>query len=349
MGKFWLHNMPDILQQGVGRGIVGLEKIRGWETRARGSGGLDRVSGLLKHHTASPPSWDWTRDIEYIAFTNPYAPSPISSIYHGRDGRIAIIAAGASNHGGSGGSYKPGGKTYAGVNRANYDLIGDEMGNSGTGEQWPWKQIMSSITSDALICLNYHWGSDFVFAHKEYCGPGTTTPGRKIDPFGPWENHPQRFWPDGSSWGPHQGNINWYRSLVSKKMAELSQETNVMHGFIPRESGINPRILDTRGPVGPHYDTFKLAAGRTVTINVPNGSGKGFAVVNLAASDQEQPGFFSAWASGPRPESSRLNWVKSQTIANEVTVDLEKDGTFQLFSPARTHVIIDLVGYYQQM
>lgn len=348
MGQFWLHDLDDILAKGVGRGIEELVPIHGHETRSRSSGGFDSLNGILKHHTASGPSWNWDKDIEYLAFTNQYAPSPIANLYHDRNGRVAIIADGASNHGGLGGAYKPDGPIYVEVNRANQTLIGNEMGNNGVGEQWPWKQIMASLTTDALICLAERWSPERVFAHKEYCGPGTTQPGRKIDPFGPWQNHPQQFWPDGTSWGPGQGTLDIYRSLVAKKMAEFTQEVQVMEGFVPRPDNISPRILDSRGQPGPSYDAYKLAAGATATIMVPGGAGKARAVVNLTATEQEAGGYYTAWASGPRPTSSDLNWV-ANTISNKAIVPLAPDGSFQLFSPARVHVVIDLIGYFVQM
>ena len=349
MGQFWLHDLDDVLAPGVGRGIEELVPVHGHETRSNKTGGLQSINGILKHHTASPASWNWERDLEYLAFTNPYAPSPICQLYHDRTGRVAIVADGAANHGGKGGAYKPGGPLYVGVDAANYVLIGNEMGNAGTGEVWPWRQILASITTDALICLAERLPPGAIFAHKEYCGPGTTQPGRKIDPFGPWANHPQRYWPDGSSWGGGQGNIDIYRSLVARKMAELSQEIDVMEGFIPRPDDLPPRILDSRGPAGPTHDAYKLGAGSTATVAVPRGAGKQRAVVNLTATEAEAPGFFTAWAGGSRPTSSKLNFPVAQAVANEVTIELAPDGSFQLYSPARVHVVVDLVGYFQTM
>jgi hypothetical protein len=98
------------------------------------------------------------------------------------------------------------------------------MGNDGIGEVWPWRQIMASLTVDALLAKAFGWSVDRFFGHKEYCGPGTSTPGRKIDPFGPWENHPEGFWANGSSWNGQQSNINGYRELISKKIQELDNE-----------------------------------------------------------------------------------------------------------------------------
>lgn len=347
MGQFWLHDLDIVLAPGVGHGIVELVPVHGHETRSNKNGGLTSINGILKHHTASPASWNWDRDIEYLAFINQYAPSPICQVYHDRTGRVAIVADGQANHGGLGGAYKPGGPLYVSVDQANQVLIGNEMGNAGTGEVWPWKQIVASITTDALICRAEKFGEGHVFAHKEYCGPGTTQPGRKIDPFGPWENHPQQYWPDGTSWGAMQGNIDIYRSLVAKKIAELSQEVNVVEGFVARAADINPRILDSRGPAGPNHDAYKMGAGVTITVPVPGGAGKARAVVNLLAVEAEAQGFFTAWASGSKPTSSDLNYNFAVAIANEVMVDLAPDGTFQLYSRARTHIVIDLKGYFQ--
>jgi hypothetical protein len=338
-----------VLAPGVGRGIQELVPLHGHETRSNKTGGLRSINGILKHHTASSASWNWDRDIEYLAFANPYAPSPICQLYHDRTGRVAIIADGAANHGGKGGAYKPNGPLYVGVDDANFVLIGNEMGNAGTGEVWPWKQILASITTDALICLAERLPPGSIFAHKEYCGPGTTQPARKIDPFGPWQNHPQRYWPDGSSWGPGQGNLDIYRSLVARKMAELSQEIDVMEGFIARPPNVNPRILDSRGPAD-NFDAYKMQAGQTITVPVPGAAGKSRAVVNLIAVHADAPGFFTAWATGlSKPLSSELNYQASQGIANEVTIEVGPDGSFQLYTNTRTHVVIDLKGYFQAM
>lgn len=345
VGQFWLHDIDTVLHEGIGKGIPTITTIHGWETRSRSSGGLDSINGVLDHHTSSSEASDWDNDIEYIAFGNPYAPSPISQLYLGRTGAVAIIAAGAANHGGAGGSYIPGGEMFVSVNGANRQLIGKEMGNNGVGEQWPWEQIMSSITVDALICLAEKFGPSRVFAHKEYCGPGTTTPGRKPDPFGPWENHPNKYWNDGSSWGPTQGNIGYYRTLVGKRMFELSQEINLMHGFVPKSETQKARILDTRGG----GDIYKVKPMSSIPVNIPGGVGKSHVIVNVTITEPEDVGFMILWAGGEVPTESKINWVKGQTIANEVTIPLAADGTVRMWSRARTHVIFDLVGYYQKM
>ena len=117
------------------------------------------------------------------------------------------------------------------------------------------------------------------------------------------------------------------------------------HTFVPRSPLINPRILDSRGPAGPTHDAYKLAAEKVVTIPVPGGVGMEFAEINLTAVEQDAPGFMTAWGGGDKPNTSVLNWGPAIPTCNQITVPL-LNGTFQLISSARTHVIIDLVGFF---
>lgn len=196
MGAVWLHDLADIAR------FVGLDVVEmpGWHERARGSGGLDELRGVIWHHTASPPSWDGARDANYIA----HAPlAPISQAYLDRHGRCWIVAAGAANHAGKGGPLP-----WLPKDRANSLMAGVEMGNNGIGEVWPSVQVEASM----LLAAGIHNGRGIPggierhIAHKEWCGPGTSTPGRKIDPFGEWAY--------AGNWGDKQGRIDWWRYLV---------------------------------------------------------------------------------------------------------------------------------------
>jgi hypothetical protein len=131
-------------------------------------------------------------------------------------------------------------------------------------------------------------------------------------------------------------------------MVELSQEINIMNGFVLRPDNIPPRILDTRGPAD-NFDAYKVKAGTTFTVPVPGGAGKTCAIVNLASVHTEGQGFLTAWASGDKPNSSEMNPVPTSAVANEVTIPLAADGSFKLFSNVRTHIFIDLKGYYQPL
>lgn len=135
--------------------------------------------------------------------------------------------------------------------------------------------------------------------------------------------------------------LPWIRSRVQQL---LQPEVGFMHAFVAPPPNTNLRILDTRGPAGPNHDAYKLAANKPHHQTVPLGADKQFAVVNLLAVEQEAPGFMATWGTGPVPNTSVLNWGAPSPICNEITVPLV-DGGFQLISSARTHVIVDLVGY----
>lgn len=133
---------------------------------------------------------------------------------------------------------------------------------------------------------------------------------------------------------------------IRTQVAQRVQESN-MHAFVPRPSTITPRIVDTRGTPGPNFDRFIVRANQNTEISVPGGVGKQFAIVNLTVTLPAGPGFMIAWGNGDRPNESKLNWAAQQTIANEITVELAPNGKFFVFTPVNTHLIVDLVGYYQ--
>lgn len=125
-------------------------------------------------------------------------------------------------------------------------------------------------------------------------------------------------------------------------------QDEIMHGFVPISPSANPRIFDTRGPAGPNRDNYKLDANKSITVSVPNSSDKQFAVVNLASAESEANGWLIAWGSGAVPNSSKLNYQQGKPIANEVTVPIV-NGKFTLRASSRTHVFVDLVGYYKEI
>lgn len=134
-----------------------------------------------------------------------------------------------------------------------------------------------------------------------------------------------------------------YRHLPSirSRVAELTQKVPSMLGFINRTNTAGGRY-DSR--VKPNE---KLEAGVARTIKLPGAAGMSMVKINLVTTQSEGPGFFSCWDSGNRPESSCLNWDTAKTLANEVSVTLAADGSFRIWSPVATHVVIDLVGFYK--
>jgi len=103
------------------------------------------------------------------------------------------------------------------------------------------------------------------------------------------------------------------------------------------------RILDTRsGGAGPveAATTLVVATGR---------AGASAVGINIALTETAGPGFVTAWATGaPRPGTSVVNSsAAGQSISNFVVVPVAADGTFQLFTNASTHVVVDLMGAFE--
>lgn len=99
------------------------------------------------------------------------------------------------------------------------------------------------------------------------------------------------------------------------------------------------RVLNTRNGTMP-------PAGSTLTVNTGR-PGATAAVANITSISATAPGqFVTAWASGPRPDTSVLNTDVGDVIANSIIVPLAPDGTFQLYTYASAHLLVDISGYF---
>lgn len=116
----------------------------------------------------------------------------------------------------------------------------------------------------------------------------------------------------------------------------------------PTSAGVGPaglvptaptRVLNTRSGAVP-------AAGSTITVN--SGHPGALAVVaNITSVSAATPGqFLTAWASGSRPDTSVLNSDVGDVIANSIIVPVAPDGTFQLYTFASAHLLVDISGYF---
>ena len=153
-----------------------------WRTRGRpaSTGGFNPV-GVLCHHTASPAGTSDAADINVIMWGNGSAPGPIGSLYIGRSATLYLIAAGRTNHGGSGAF--PGGQCQD-MNNA---LLGIEVGNDGIGERW--SDPVTDLYADTVAALLDYYGgtTDQVWLHAT---TGPACGNFKIDPAGPWQRQP---------------------------------------------------------------------------------------------------------------------------------------------------------------
>ena len=204
MGDIWL---PDDFPQRLSQ--LGASKIKvwdGWQNRSASQGGFKSKSGVVNHHTASPEHAHGYDDWHYACFNPDNGPE--YNIGIDPDGTINVLAAGGVNSSGAGGPIQLG-NTIIPEDDCNYRLMAVSWGNRGDGSE-----VYTSVSIEAGAIANaayLAWAgldSNYVTCHKYWCGPQTTQPGRKVDPFGPWE--------DGGDWGPQQSldNISAFRKIV---------------------------------------------------------------------------------------------------------------------------------------
>jgi N-acetylmuramoyl-L-alanine amidase len=200
MSGIFVKDLADIVR---GEGIQNVKEWDGWKSRSNASGGFSTLMGIVIHHTASPPSWHGDKDWNY---TLTASNAPEYNIGIDPDGRVNILAAGGVNSSGKGGPVKLSTGTVP-QSGANNRLIAISFGNAGDGsESWSRQMIDAGVAVVGGICKRFGWDTGAVTCHKEWCGPGTSTPGRKIDPYGSWIG--------GGDWGPMQGRIDQFRGRV---------------------------------------------------------------------------------------------------------------------------------------
>jgi hypothetical protein len=113
----------------------------------------------------------------------------------------------------------------------------------------------------------------------------------------------------------------------------------------------NPtRILDSRTGVGGYASKWPADTVRDVTVaglaGVPADATA--VVMNVTVTEPEAPGYVTVFPSGQmRPLASNLNYVAGQTVPNLVTVAVGAGGRVSLYSAARMHLVVDVVGYYR--
>ncbi len=131
----------------------------GWEGRGRD---LDRIEGIVWHHTASSPRTSDTVVHAILRDGRPDLAGPLAQLGLERDGTFVVVADGKANHNG-----------YGEWGNAS---IGVEAYNDGIGEPWPLVQVDAYRRGTAAILTHLGLSEARVKGHKE------TDPERKIDP-----------------------------------------------------------------------------------------------------------------------------------------------------------------------
>jgi peptidoglycan hydrolase-like protein with peptidoglycan-binding domain len=179
MGGLYLTDLADVIRNlgiavvevGGSPGVIGTQ----WKTRARGSGGYStgRPTHVMMHHTASSSKASGWQDANYCTFGNPNRP--VCNLLLGRDAKVYVCAAGATNTNGAG--RDPCGT--AAPDTMNVHAIGIEASNNGQGEQWSQAMTDTYLRLVRGLCDRYGIPIGRVHSHEEYA------PTRKIDPAGP--------------------------------------------------------------------------------------------------------------------------------------------------------------------
>jgi len=105
------------------------------------------------------------------------------------------------------------------------------------------------------------------------------------------------------------------------------------------------RILDTRS-------ASALSGGTPLEVPVAGRAGvpesnTAAVALNVTVTNPSVGSFLTVWPSGvARPTASNLNFGAAQTRANMVIVKLGVGGAISLFSPTRTDVVIDVLGWF---
>ena len=208
MGDYWATWLADVIHD-EGCNIL---EWSGWQSRSASSGGFSgKPGGVINHHTASGTSSHGKPDWNYACFNG--SNSPEYNIGIDPNGLVNILAAGGVNSSGSGGPLSLPSGTYR--DNVNYKLIAVSYGNRGDGsEPYSNKMIDAGVKSNAAILRHLGYGADCATSHKEWTGSQSVCPGRKIDPFGPWES--------GHDWGSQSGSapfgLTYFRNRIEEHM-----------------------------------------------------------------------------------------------------------------------------------
>lgn len=140
-----------------------------------------------------------------------------------------------------------------------------------------------------------------------------------------------------------------YGSLGAYELA-----VNVSQGTSPGALGpsaftpVTPiRLVDSRSGIGA---SGRVGAGRQVVVRVANGASvpadATAAVVNVAAVNPSAPGFATVYpCSDAVPDTSTLNFVAGQTVANTTIAALSSAGQLCVWTYAETDILVDVTGW----
>lgn len=137
------------------------------------------------------------------------------------------------------------------------------------------------------------------------------------------------------------GAIAIYTSARSNIIVDVA-------GYFPSTrsfAGVTPtRLLDTRS------SDAVPAAGSTTQVKVAGVAGvpartAKAVVLNVTAVSPMASGYLSVYPGGNRPGASNVNYRPGQNIAGLVVAKVATDGTVTVYTAAKTHLIVDVLGW----
>ena len=289
-------------------------------------------SGQVAHHTACMirVGHDPQSCINHIIAGNTNTPGPISQglITWTRPGtrwsggnldpHVVLIAAGRSNHAGSG--------IYPwGAPQGNGSSIGWEC--CGPPDHWPRQLVDFYDRVLAAVARNRSWPVEQITTHWEYARPF----GRKIDPSGPFYQQPTL------------GQLSpWSPALLRGRVFDLISDQG--DDMTPVQS----RILDTR-PGEPPLGGRKtpLNPGETITLTPMVPADAKSVMVNVTALNHHNRGPITVWPGGGRPNVSFMNpnpQIPGPAWGSTL-VALDLNRSFKLFHGGGGDIVVDIVAY----
>lgn len=135
-----------------------------------------------------------------------------------------------------------------------------------------------------------------------------------------------------------------------------------INGYFAPDDGVNGlyyfpvtqcRVADTQrapgtfgGPIFENETTRSYPIPTSACSGVP-GNARGYSVNVTAIPDGSPMPFLTVWPAGqPQPNASVLNAFQGQTVTNSVVVPASANGSINIYAYRRTHVVLDISGYF---
>ena len=145
----------------------------------------------------------------------------------------------------------------------------------------------------------------------------------------------------GDLWFDHgsRGSGSVYTSVSANQLLPITPQ----RAADTRTASGRTRLVNRVGNVD---SSGRALAGHTLELDLSDLVFEGTAVyLNLTVVGPAGSGFLTVWPSGARPNTSSLNYLANQVIANFAVTALSTADTVLLQSTALTHLVVDVVGF----